>query len=41
MERLTSLKQKTEAASYAEVTKRVVEAYERLVRLAESGEGVV
>ena len=38
MERLTQLKEKTEATSYAEVTKNAYKLYERLIQLAESGE---
>ena len=38
MERLTLLKEKTEATSYAEVTKNAFKLYERLIQLAESGE---
>ncbi len=38
MERLTLLKEKTEATSYAEVTKNAYKLYERLIQLTESGE---
>lgn len=38
MERLTLLKQKTEATSYAEVTKNAYKLYERIIQLVESGE---
>jgi hypothetical protein len=38
MERLTLLKEKTEATSYAEVTKNAYKLYERLIALAESGQ---
>ena len=38
MERLTLLKEKTEATSYAEVTKNAYRLYERLIELVESGE---
>lgn len=37
MERLRVLKDKTEASSYAEVTKNAFKLYERLIELAESG----
>jgi len=37
MERLRALKDKTEAISYAEVTKNAYKVYERLVDLSESG----
>jgi hypothetical protein len=37
MERLKSLKDKTEASSYAEVTKNAFKLYERMIELAESG----
>ena len=33
-----SLKQKTEASSYAEVTKNAYKLYERLIELVESGQ---
>lgn len=36
-ERLNSLKDKTEAGSYAEVTKNAFKLYERIIELAESG----
>jgi hypothetical protein len=38
MQRLTKLKEKTEATSYAEVTKNAYKLYERLIQLAESGQ---
>ena len=38
MKRLTLLKEKTEATSYAEVTKNAYKLYERIIQLAESGE---
>ncbi len=38
MQRLTKLKEKTEAISYAEVTKNAYKLYERLIQLAESGQ---
>ena len=38
MERLTQLKKKTEATSYAEVTKNAYRLYERLIELAEAGQ---
>lgn len=38
MERLTQLKQKTEATSYAEVTKNAYKLYERLIEITESGQ---
>jgi hypothetical protein len=37
MERLKTLKDKTEASSYAEVTKNAFKLYERMIELAESG----
>jgi len=37
MERLKDLKEKTEAASYAEVTKNAFKLYERMIDLAEAG----
>lgn len=37
MERLKALKDKTEASSYAEVTKNAFKLYERMIGLAESG----
>jgi hypothetical protein len=37
-ERLAWLKEKTEAASYAEVTKNAYRLYAKLIDLAESGE---
>jgi hypothetical protein len=37
MERLKALKEKTEASSYAEVTKNAFKLYERLIELSESG----
>jgi dihydroxyacid dehydratase/phosphogluconate dehydratase len=37
MERLKALKEKTEATSYAEVTKNAFKLYERMIELAESG----
>lgn len=37
MERLKALKDKTEASSYAEVTKNAFKLYERMIELAESG----
>lgn len=37
MERLKALKDKTEAVSYAEVTKNAFKLYERMIELAESG----
>lgn len=37
MERLKALKEKTEASSYAEVTKNAFRLYERIIELAESG----
>jgi hypothetical protein len=37
MERLKVLKDKTEANSYAEVTKNAFKLYERMIELAESG----
>lgn len=36
-ERLNSLKEKTEASSYAEVTKNAFKLYERIIELVESG----
>jgi hypothetical protein len=38
MDRLTSLKEKTEATSYAEVTKNAYKLYERLIELTEAGQ---
>jgi hypothetical protein len=38
MDRLTLLKEKTEATSYAEVTKNSYKLYERLIQIIESGE---
>jgi hypothetical protein len=38
MERLTLLKKKTEATSYAEVTKNAFKLYERLMQLADDGQ---
>ena len=38
MQRLTKLKEKTEATSYAEVTKNAYKLYERLIQMAESGQ---
>lgn len=37
MERLKALKDKTEASSYAEVTKNAFKLYERMIELVESG----
>jgi hypothetical protein len=37
-ERLAWLKEKTEAASYAEVTKNAYRLYARLIEMAESGD---
>lgn len=37
MERLKELKEKTEAASYAEVTKNAFKLYERMIGLVEEG----
>jgi hypothetical protein len=37
MERLKELKEKTEASSYAEVTKNAFKLYERIIELTESG----
>jgi hypothetical protein len=37
MERLKALKDKTEASSYAEVTKNAFKLYERMIELAEAG----
>jgi len=37
MDRLKALKDKTEATSYAEVTKNAFKVYERLIELRESG----
>ena len=37
MERLRVLKEKTEATSYAEVTKNAFKLYERMIELTESG----
>jgi hypothetical protein len=37
MERLKTLKEKTEASSYAEVTKNAFKLYERMIELTESG----
>ncbi len=37
LERLKMLKEKTEAASYAEVTKNAYRIYERIIDLTESG----
>jgi hypothetical protein len=37
MERLRVLKEKTEATSYAEVTKNAFKLYERMIELFESG----
>lgn len=36
-DRLDTLKEKTEAASYAEVTKNAYRLYERMINLTESG----
>jgi hypothetical protein len=36
-DRLNSLKDKTEASSYAEVTKNAFKLYERIIELVESG----
>lgn len=38
MDRLTLLKEKTEATSYAEVTKNAYKLYERIIELTESGQ---
>jgi hypothetical protein len=38
MERLTLLKEKTEATSYAEVTKNAYKLYERVIELAQAGQ---
>ena len=38
MERLLELKEKTEATSYAEVTKHAYRLYRRLIELVESGQ---
>jgi hypothetical protein len=38
MERLSMLKEKTEASSYAEVTKNAYKLYERMIELAEKGQ---
>ena len=38
MERLKALKDKTEASSYAEVTKNAFKLYERIIELVEAGE---
>jgi hypothetical protein len=37
MDRLKALKDKTEASSYAEVTKNAFKLYERMIELAETG----
>ena len=37
LERLKTLKKKTEATSYAEVTKNAYRLYERIINLTESG----
>ena len=37
MDRLRALKEKTEAISYAEVTKNAFKLYQRLIDLSESG----
>lgn len=37
IERLKTLKEKTEATSYAEVTKNAYRLYERIIELTESG----
>jgi hypothetical protein len=38
VERLKALKDKTEAASYAEVAKNALKLYERMIDLADSGQ---
>ncbi|MEK7176811.1 MAG: hypothetical protein AAB719_00725 [Patescibacteria group bacterium] len=38
MKRLRSLKDKTEASSYAEVTKNALKLYEHMIDLARSGD---
>ena len=38
MQRLLQLKERTEATSYAEVTKNAYRLYERLIELTESGQ---
>jgi hypothetical protein len=38
IERLKALKDKTEAASYAEVAKNALKLYERMIDLADSGQ---
>lgn len=38
MDRLKRLKEKTEATSYAEVTKNAYRLYERIIALAEEGD---
>lgn len=38
MERLTLLKKKTEATSYAEVTKNAYKLYERFIELVDGGQ---
>ncbi|OYV16998.1 MAG: hypothetical protein CG439_1877 [Methylococcaceae bacterium NSP1-2] len=37
IERLKNLKEKTEAVSYAEVTKNAYRLYERIIELSDSG----
>lgn len=37
MDRLKKLKEKTEATSYAEVTKNAYRLYERIIEISESG----
>jgi hypothetical protein len=38
MQRLSKLKEKTEATSYAEVTKNAFKLYERIIQLTENGQ---
>ena len=38
MLRLTKLKEKTEATSYAEVTKNAFKLYERIIQMTENGQ---
>ncbi len=41
LQRLKALKDKTEAVSYAEVTKNAFRVYERLIQLQDSGEALL
>jgi hypothetical protein len=38
MQRLSKLKEKTEATSYAEVTKNAFKLYERIIQMTENGQ---